>query len=412
MDKWKLYWKLQLKRFLKALPGMSWLTVLLTVSLLLLLKAMFFIEEAKEEKQVARIGIVGDLSDSYLGIGIQVLMNMENIKSMADFQILTEEEAKLRFEAGEISAYLLVPEGFIDSILTGENKKISYVTTQETQGIVGMLVNELVGAISGLVTTTQTNVYAMQTYLIENDMREQLAEATKGINLAFIGAALNRKDIYELQLLGVSNKLSVTGHLFTGILMLLVLLWGMNCVSLMVREEDSLLKILRIKGLSAGMQVTAEVAAYAMLQCMSLCVVFCCVILAKSVLGLEIPEWESKGAIQSICFIGKWIPVVIMIVAMQAFLYEVVSNVMNGVLLQFSVAISMGYLSGCIYPISFFPKIVQQVAGWSPVGVALKFVQKSLTGQYIVIELLLIVLYTGLFVSLHIWRRRVRITGE
>lgn len=412
MNKWKLYWKVQLKRFLKALPGISLLTVLLTVSLLLLLKAMFFIEESKAEKQVARIGIVGDLSDSYLGIGISILMNMENIKSMADFQILEEEEAKQLFDKGEISAYLLVPEGFVDSILTGENKQISYVTTQEAQGIVGMLVNELVGAISGLVTTTQTNVYAMQTYLIENDMRDQLHEATEGINIAFIATALNRKDLYELQLEGISNRLSVTGHLFTGILLLLVLLWGMNCVSQMVREDCSLLKLLRMKGLGARMQVTAEVSSYMIVQWVSLGVVFACVIIAISSLGLHIPEWEALDISQRFLFLCKWIPVVIMIASMQAFLYELVSTVMNGVLLQFIVAVSMGYLSGCIYPISFFPKAVQLIAGWSPVGVALRFIQKSFTGQRLAMELLMLVVYTGMFVGLHIWRRKVRIMGE
>lgn len=412
MYKWKLYWNVQLKRMMKALPGICLLTVLLTVSLLFLLKAMFFVEQSKEENQVARIGIVGDLSDSYLGVGISVLMNMEGIKSMADIQTMTETEAKERFEAGEISAYLMVPDGFIDSILTGENKEIVYVTTEETQGIGGMLVNELVGSISNLVTVTQTHVYTMQTYLIENDMRDQLSKATEGLNFAFIGAVLNRMDIYDLQETGHSNRLSVTGHLFTGILLLLILLWGMNCVSLMVREDFSLLRLLQVKGLNPAAQVTAEVTAYSILQCVTLCLVFVCVIIVKSVMGLEIPEWDVLEITEKLWFVCKWIPVVLLIAVLQAFLYELVTNVVNGVLLQFIVAVSMAYLSGCIYPISFFPKAIQLVAGWSPVGVALRYIQKSFAGQGIIVEFLFILLYIGLFLGLHIWQRKYRIAGE
>ncbi len=412
MSRWKLYWSVQLKRVVKALPGICLLTVLLTVSLLVLLKAMLFLEAAGEEKQVVRVGIVGDLSDSYLGIGIEVLMNMEGIRSMADIQTMEEEEAVKSFEAGEISAYLIVPEGFIDSLLTGENRRIIYVTDEEAQGIGGILMNELVDAISQMVTVTQTNIYAVQTYLIENDRREQLPEATRDMNYAFIGAVLNRMDIYELQETGVSGRISLTGHLFTGILLLLVLLWGMNSVTLLVRRDCSLLSILKGKGLGAGKQVLAEVGAYSLLQVVSLCLVFVCFLVVKGALGFEITEWESLDMAERLLFVCSWIPVVFMTAALQALLYELVTNVVNGVLLQFLVAVSMGYLCGCIYPISFFPKVVQQVAEWSPVGVALRYVQKGLTGQQIIVELLLLVMYTGLFLGLHAWRRGGRIAGE
>ena len=412
MYKWKLYWSLQLKRMMKALPGICLLTVILTVSLLFLLKAMFFIEQSKEDKQIVKVGIVGDLSDSYLGVGINVLMNMEGIKNLADIQTMEEGEARTLFEAGEISSYLIVPDGFIDSILTGENKEIIYVTTEEAQGIGGMLMNELVSSISSLVTTTQTNIYVMQTYLRENDMRDRIAEATEGMNFAYIGAVLNRMDIYELQLSGVSNKISVTGHLFTGILVLLALLWGINCVSLMVREENSLLKLLKVKGFREEAQVTAEVLAYGILQCVTLCLVFVCVIVVKYAMGLEIPEWEALEVAEKLWFVFKWIPVVLMIATLQAFLYELVTNVVNGVLLQFLMAVSMGYLSGCIYPVSFFPKVIQPLAEWSPIGTALRYVQKGIAGQGGAVELCVILLYTVLFLGLQIWRRRSRIAEE
>lgn len=412
MYKWKLYFSLQLKRMMKALPGICLLTVLLTISLLFLLKAMFFIEESREDKQVVKVGIVGDLSDSYLGVGINVLINMEGIRNLADIRRMEETEAEALFEAGEISAYLIIPDGFIDSILVGENKEIIYVTTEKAQGIGGLLMNELVDAVSSLITTTQTNIYSMQTYLREHDMRDRIPAATEGMNLAYIGAVLNRMAIYDLQASGVSNKMSVTGHLFTGILLLLALLWGINCVSLMVREENSLLKLLKIKGFQEKAQVSAEVLAYGILQCVTLCLVFICVMVVKYAMGLEIPEWEALEVLEKLWFVCKWIPVVFMLAAMQAFLYELVTNVVNGVLLQFLVAVSMGYLSGCIYPVSFFPKPVQPLAMWSPIGTALRYVQKGITGRGAVVELLVLLIYTGLFLGLQIWRRGSRIAEE
>ncbi len=412
MCKWKQYFLPQLKRVIKALPGICLLTVVLTVSLLVLLKAMLFVDNNKEEKQIVQVGIVGDLSDSYLGMGINVIKNMDGVKSMVEIDSMTQEEAMEQFAAGEISAVLLVPDGFVDSILTGENKQITYITSEEAAGLGGLLVNEVVSAISGMVTTTQSCVYAMQMYLLENDKREYVAEATRGVNEAYIAAVLNRMDIYELQLLGVSNKISTMGHLFSGILLLLMMLWGIHCVCLMVREEDSLLRILHVKGLRSEKQVLAEVAAYSILQCFSLFCVFGCLLLLKDVLGLSVREWDILETGDKLGFICGLIPVVLTISTMQAFLYELVTNVVNGVLLQFVVAVSMAYISGCIYPLSFFPKMVQHVAAYSPAGVALRYMQKGLTQQSVWSELLVLVLYSVVFIGLHIIRRKCRITKD
>ena len=410
MCKWKQYFLTQLKRVIKTLPGICLLTVVLTVSLLVLLKAMFFIEETKEEKQVVQIGIVGDLSDSYLGMGISVIKNMDGVKSMVDIDTMTQDEAFEKFATGEISAILLVPDGFVDSIISGENKQIIYITSKETKGLGGILVNELVNEISQMVTMTQSSVYAMQMYLIEHDKREVLSEATTGINETFIAAVLNRMGIYEIQLLGVSNKISTTGHLFTGILLLLLLLWGIHCVGLMVREEYSLLRILHVKGLKAKDQILAEVTAYSLLQVMSLFCVFGCVIVLKDLLGFSIQEWDILDGSEKLGFVLSLIPVVWMISTMQAFLYELVTNVVNGVLLQFVVAVSMAYISGCIYPLSFFPQMVQRVAAYSPAGVALRYMQRGMTSQSIWKELVLLVLYGMVFMGLQIIRRKSRIT--
>ena len=99
-----------------------------------------------------------------------------------------------------------------------------------------------------------------------------------------------------------------------------------------------------------------------------------------------------------------------MISTMQAFLYELVTNVVNGVLLQFVVAVSMAYISGCIYPLSFFPQVVQRVAAYSPAGVALRYMQRGMTSQSIWKELVLLVLYGMVFMGLQIIRRKSRIT--
>lgn len=412
MISWKQYLKVQLKRAGKALPGICLLTVFLTVGLLVLMKAMFLIEESKSENRIVNVGIVGDIDDTYLGIGIEVIKNMDGIRNLADIQTMTEEEAKQAFASGDISAYLLVPEGFIDSVVYGENKQLTYVTNEAAQDIGGLLINELVGSISQMITMTQTSVQSMQSYMLEHDMRDGLWEATEGINIAYIEVVLNRMDMFELEELGISNSISFTGHLFTGILLLLMLLWGINSVSLLVRSENSLLKILHTRGLNSRKQVLSEVGAYLVLQCASLLCVFVCVIIIKAAFGLSIREWDVLEAGEKLLFVVKLVPVVMLTATMQALLYELVTNVVTGVLLQFVVAVSMAYVSGCIYPLSFFPEVLQVLGAYSPMGVALRYLQKNLTYGNGLGEFCIMILYILLFVGLHIWKRSLRIIKE
>lgn len=412
MISWKQYIKVQLKRVGKALPGICLLTVFLTLGLLVFMKAMFLIEESKAENQAVRVGVVGDIDDTYLGIGINVIKNMEGIKNLADIQAMTEEEAKRKFASGEISAYLLVPDGFIDSVIYGENKQLTYVTNETARDIGGLLINELVGSISQMVTMTQTSVQAMQTYMLEHGMQDGLWEATEGINIAYIEVVMNRMEVFELEEIGISNSISFTGHLFTGVLLLLMLLWGINAVSLLVREENSLIKILHTRGLDGKKQVLAEVGAYSILQCVTLLCVFVCVLIIKSAFGLAIQEWDVLEAGEKFLFLIKLVPVVVLTATMQAFLYELVTNVVTGVLLQFVVSVSMAYVSGCIYPLSFFPAILQVLGAYSPIGVALRYLQKSLTLRNGLPELGIMILYILLFLGLHMWRRSIRITKE
>ena len=65
--------------------------------------------------------------------------------------------------------------------------------------------------------------------------------------------------------------------------------------------------------------------------------------------------------------------------AMHFFLYELASGVVQSVLLQFLTAVALGYVSGCLYPLRFFPEAMQRVGQWLPPGCAIAFLGAGLT---------------------------------
>lgn len=407
---WKQYWMAQLKRVGKALPGICVLTVLLSVCFLFLFRGLFLADDAKEEKKMVQIGIVGDLEDSYLGMGIHVIMNTEGIAQMVNILSLTKQEAEQGILQGEIVAYLEVPEGFLEAVCRGENIPLTYVSTKEMQGLGAVLVDEMVNLISQMVTTAQRAAFALQIYVLELHGQEYVSPTNKDINILHISTVLNHEDLYELQETGVSNSISGMGHLFSGVLLLLALLWGIQSVSLVVKEDFSMQKLLAVKGLGAGKQVLAEVSAYAVMQYFSFGILFLCMILLKETVGFSVREWDFLDLGQKGFFFIKMLPVIWMISTLQAFLYELADHMITGVLLQFVVAVSMAYVSGCIYPITFFPRGWQQVLEVLPVGVALRYLQGNLAGETCFLEGGLLLVYSVVLLSLHVLKRYRRIT--
>lgn len=412
MYKWNKYIGTQLKRVIKTFPGILILTLVLSLGMFLALQIIFRLHAQREENQVVQVGIVGDLSDSYLGMGITVLKNSDSVKSMANIESMSEQEAREKLKAGEILAYLVIPDGFVQSLVEGENLAVTYVTTIEAQGIGNVLINELVTAISDMVTMSQNAIYAMQTYLVEQDRNELLSVATEELNYDIIGAVLNRTEMYEMKLLGVSNHLSLQGYYFCSIILLFMLLWGINAVFLFVKDDVSIFKILYARGYGIPGQVLSELGAYFVLMLLNMSCILVAGMFFKSYLGIEIQEWEILDSGEQFLFFCKMIPLVIMISAFQTLLYELVSSVINGVLVQFVSAVGLAYISGCLYPISFFPETIQKMAGFLPTGVGLRYLQKNLSMQNVGIEVLCMTLFTIAFAGAQILIRKKRMIGK
>lgn len=83
------------------------------------------------DSQKYRIGVVGDLSSSYLGFGITAIQSLDDSRLMIELVTMTEKEAEESFMRGELYAIVELPEGMMDAIESGRNDKpISYIASQ------------------------------------------------------------------------------------------------------------------------------------------------------------------------------------------------------------------------------------------------------------------------------------------
>ena len=93
-------------------------------------------------------------------------------------------------------------------------------------------------------------------------------------------------------------------------------------------------------------------------------------------------------------------------------IYEIFTNVISSILVQFIVSVGFGYVSGCFYPNTFFPEEVQNFASYLPSGAGFSYAGKILTDQSAFRELIVILIYIVVFYLVACAIRRYRLKGD
>lgn len=412
MTRFPIYFLSQLKRIKRVLPAIMIMTLLLVGCILLIAGVMLQSDSSSEKKQKVQVGLVGDISGSYLGFGITALQHLDSSRFAIEFIEMEEETARDRLNRGSLSAFVIVPDGFVDAAVRGENMPLTYVCTKGSMGLGSMIMNELVHTISGLLTESQNAIYGMQRFLLSNGKSDIYWEATDTLYFRFLDFILGRTTVYQLEMIGVSGNLSIIGYYLSGLTILFLLLWGIAGSPLFIKRDKALPKLLASKGQNAVSQILGEQLAYFVMMAASFFLVILLVSIGMALSGVTLPEWEGDGIAPLFAFYRRMLPVVAVLSAYQLFLFELTSDMVSGILLQFINALCLGYLSGCFYPISFFPKPVQLIQPLLPTGIGLNYGRKILLSESAGPELFLLLVFFAGFLLLTVAVRKYQLTKE
>ena len=137
------YFKIQMKRMLRLLPSVA--GVAAALGCVVILMAGVFSRDAQQspEKSKYVLGIVGNPDENYLGFGISALSSLDDSRFMIDFVRLDEKDALRRLRRGEISGYIVVPDGLVDSLMAGVSDRPIALFGPEGQKGISSIKNSL-----------------------------------------------------------------------------------------------------------------------------------------------------------------------------------------------------------------------------------------------------------------------------
>lgn len=368
MNKFLKYFKIQVMRSVKHYPMIWGLTLVLTASILLFANRMFHTDDAENSKKKIQIGLVGDLTETYLDIGIVALTDMDSSRYYVDLVELPEEEAKQKLASGELYGYISIPEGFVESIVYGENKPLTYVAANSPATLGPVMVNEILEIVSQLVVQGQNGIYGMLEIAEEYQVSDKVTDrAIVDLNVRFVDTVLDREQFYELEYVGLGEGISYTNYYICAFFVLLLLLWGMAGSSLLIKRDMSLQRVLHSRGHCVIGLVLGDYLAFALIM------------LFNMALLLGVGSFFLK--LESVPTFFALLPVVLLVTSMQFLLYELTDNYISGVFVQLFTAIACSYISGFFYPIYSLPEVFQKFSRVLPTGVAFGYLKEMVKGN-------------------------------
>ena len=155
------YFILQWKRVLRYLPAALCVMALLLGGMLAALQLTVRQDEKREENNRFPVAICGQAEDEFLEMGLTVISTLDSSRYALDIRQMDEQDAQKALQMGEISAYVVIPEGFTEAASAGEMIPLKMVSTTGQAGLVSMFKEELTLVIGDLLACSEQGVFGM-----------------------------------------------------------------------------------------------------------------------------------------------------------------------------------------------------------------------------------------------------------
>jgi hypothetical protein len=331
------------------------------------------------------------------------MKHLDSSRFAVDIIKMTEKEAKKSVNKGTVSAYVIIPEGFVDSIMTGENEQITLVTADSSEDIMTKLVYEFMDEISHYLIETQNSITGLENYMREAGEEEEITGAIDDINILYVNLIMNRDDLFEIKTVrNDSGAVSSLAGIICGLMVFMLMLFPLAYCPLYVRRSVTLNEFLSSRGIGIISQVLCEYFSYLVMALLCLLPLISLIVYVIHASGLEVIEWKAGFFEDYMYFVLGFIPLLIMFSALQYMLFLVCDNYISGIGIQFVCAVILGYLGGCFYPLSFFPEAVRDLAPFQPAGLSVKYLGDILLANESGGILLAVFAYAVLFLVLSV----------
>lgn len=355
--------KTDFRRCFRLLPGLLLTSLLLILASGLVLHYYSSLLFGKNSFQNVTLAIYMPDDTSYNQLGLSLVSNMKSFKESLNIVEVTDiEEGKEMLADGEAIVFIIIPDDFINSIMTGENNPVQVLvkngSTFETH-----VVNDLLQNAASLLGCAQAAVYTVYDVGVEFDLdgeaNYQLQRQVDNGNLTYVFA---REDVFSTETVDALSTYTLKEQLSAAFLILILF---MTCFSLTAfYKEHTLSYYIRQK--SCGLGRAGVMISNCIASSLDVYLVYGVIFIVYRCIGLT-PKGISFLAI---------LPVVFLICILIRLVAECVSSPHIANLILVLAVLLLLYLAGGIMPISYMPKFLQSLTCYNPMSWLLQYTLK------------------------------------
>ncbi|RKW39747.1 MAG: ABC transporter permease [Lachnospiraceae bacterium] len=347
--------------------------------------------QSRGEKRIG-VGVVGNIENKYMKLGVEMLNNMDASRFSVKFESLDEENAKKALREGRIAGYFKIDKDFIEGLENGENRPVIYVSS--SGGLMNELSKEVASVFSVLIVNSERVIYAVDEYLSEHKNVYDRETANTELNMSLLKNVFTRGKIYNIETKALTGEVSVKDNYICAMIIILTALSGVGLGSLLSGKKDTLQEVLKSRGLSYISSIICELITVTLY--ILILIIFGFGIFLLAINFLQDESFISPDYFEFFCNIFA---VSIMFASMHLFIYELIYQRVTAVLMEIILGISLCYIGGCIYPLSFFPDIIQKISVLLPSTAGKNILISGLGYRLDLFSLAVVFLYTVLFMG-------------
>lgn len=351
------YLTIQFKRISRLLPVLILVTALLLFGMYGAYQGLLKRWQQGEVFQKIQIGVVGTEGNGLLRQAVDVVTSIDSTKFSMEFITMPEQQAKTKLETGELSAYVVIPDSFLDEALSGNITPIRFVSSPGSENIFSIVKDELTGVVAEMLLLSEQGAYGLELALSEYGHSNATGEAMNRLAIEYAGEIIHRDEVYRVEEIGVWQGTSFENNLLYGLFTLFIFLLTLPFATIFVKDRWEVEWTLKSQGMGVFTQTLCQIVPY---------------VTALAVLCVP-AFWLFAGRER----ITSLLPCLICAATFSYLMFSVTGELISGVLLQLTVSLGMCFVSGCMYPVYFFPASIQKLSRWLPAAM----MKESMTGS-------------------------------
>lgn len=361
--------KTDLKRLTHYIPSMI---IAVLIILTVCIGAAYFISgRVYRENTFTAISIAYYLPDDddkrYNTLALGMLEDMKSMKEAASLvQVDDIDDGYHMIEDGSAMFFIIVPDNFFSGIMDSTNPTLTIVV-RDNKTVASYIANELFLSYARYLGVAQAGIYSALDTARTNELdSDTIYEIQNSVNMIYLDRVINKDGYLKAEDITGEGGLSLVEH-YTAVAVMLSLAFMAFVLAPLIRHgNNGIFTALSTKGIG----ITAVFAAGFISTCAAIYAAFLPCIAAISVIR---KSFNISG-------LFTILPAIAIISLIINIIYMLCKNTIVAHMVLMTFTLSITYIGGGILPMAMLPKIIQEIAPYSPASFLISVIGTSLYG--------------------------------